>query len=80
MKEKTVKSIDSSLFNFLVENISVMVECDLEEKPSAFPYTIACSNFVRDLKHNHNKEFDEELFGEKLIGFMVDEITAQLPK
>lgn len=80
MGERIVKSIDSSLFNFLMENISVVAECDLEEKPSAFPYTIACSNFVRELKQNYNKDFDEDLFGEKLIGLMVDEISIQLPK
>lgn len=46
MKEEISKNIIKQLCNYFVDTICV----GLEESPDEFPYTLACINFIYELK------------------------------
>ena len=78
MKDKL--EFNQSLEQYLMENIKVMVECDLEEKVKEFPYTYAVNNLLNYLKIHHNIGFNENMISEFLLDKMVDEITNNITK
>jgi hypothetical protein len=71
--------INVDLVNYLIENIKVMSECDIEEKNKCFPYTRATNEFFQILKEEYGIQFSKDLISEKLLEKMINEIIINLP-
>lgn len=69
---------EEELINFLMENIKMLVESDIEEKIYKLPYTKATNEFIKTLKKGYNIKFKEELISEDLLDNMIDEIIKEL--
>lgn len=72
--------MNSKLFDYLMEHIKEMASCDIEDKPSCFPYTRNVGEMFEKLERDFNIEFDGDLISEKLLSNMVDEIVNSLPR
>lgn len=78
MKEPFI--VNTYLLDYLMKNIRLISECDIQEKVHKFPYTRSVSNFFQKLSYEYNIDFDEELISEKLLSKMIDEIEENLPR
>lgn len=78
MKEPFIVNID--LMDYLMKNIRLISECDIQEKAHSFPYTQSVSNFFHKMQFEYDIDFDEELISEKLLAKMIDEIENSLPR
>lgn len=78
MKEPFI--VNTYLLNYLMKNIRLISECDIQEKVHKFPYTRSVSNFFQKLEYEYDIDFDEELISEKLLSKMIDEIEESLPR
>ena len=71
MKEPFI--VNTDLLDYLMKNIRLISECDIQEKVHKFPYT-------RSVEYEYDIDFDEELISEKLLSKMIDEIEESLPR
>ena len=78
MKEPFI--VNTYLLDYLMKNIRLISECDIQEKVHKFPYTRSVSNFFQKLEYEYDIDFDEELISEKLLSKMIDEIEESLPR
>ena len=78
MKEPFI--VNTYLLDYLMKNIRLISECDIQEKVHKFPYTRSVSNFFQKLSYEYDIDFDEELISEKLLSKMIDEIEESLPR
>lgn len=78
MKEPFI--VNTYLLDYLMKNIRLISECDIQEKVHKFPYTRSVSNFFQKLSYEYDIDFDEELISEKLLLKMIDEIEESLPR
>ena len=78
MKEPFI--VNTDLLDYLMKNIRLISECDIQEKVDKFPYTRSVSNFFQKLEYEYDIDFDEELISEKLLSKMIDEIEESLPR
>lgn len=78
MKEPFI--VNTYLLDYLMKNIRLISECDIQEKVYKFPYTRSVSNFFQKLSYEYDIDFDEELISEKLLSKMIDEIEENLPR
>lgn len=78
MKEPFI--MNTYLLDYLMKNIRLISECDIQEKVHKFPYTRSVSNFFQKLSYEYDIDFDEELISEKLLSKMIDEIEESLPR
>lgn len=78
MKEPFI--VNTDLLDYLMKNIRLISECDIQEKVHKFPYTRSVSNFFQKLEYEYDIDFDEELISEKLLSKMIDEIEGSLPR
>ncbi len=78
MKEPFI--VNTDLLDYLMKNIRLISECDIQEKVHKFPYTRSVSNFFQKLEYEYDIDFDEELISEKLLSKMIDEIEESLPR
>lgn len=78
MKEPFI--VHTYLLDYLMKNIRLISECDIQEKVHKFPYTRSVSNFFQKLSYEYDIDFDEELISEKLLSKMIDEIEESLPR
>lgn len=78
MKEPFI--VNTYLLDYLMKNIRLISECDIQEKVHKFPYTRSVSNFFQKLSYEYDIDFDEELISEKLLSKMIDEIEENLPR
>ena len=72
--------VNIDLIDYLMKNIRLISECDIQEKAHSFPYTRSVSNFFQKIKFEYDIDFDEELISEKLLAKMIDEIENSLPR
>lgn len=72
--------LDKDLSNYLMKNIQTIMECDVEEKMTSFPYTRTTSEFFQKLKFNYDIDFSEKLISEDLLDKMIEEIEKSLPR
>lgn len=63
-----------------MENIQMVMENDVEEKMTQFPYTRLTSEFFQKLKFMYDIDFNEELISEDLLDKMIDEVERSLPR
>lgn len=78
MKEPFI--VNTYLLDYLMKNIRLISECDIQEKVHKFPYTRSVSNFFQKLSYEYDIDFDEELISEELLSKMIDEIEENLPR
>lgn len=78
MKEPFI--VNTYLLDYLMKNIRLISECDIQEKVHKFPYTRSVSNFFQKLSYEYDIDFDEELISEKLLSKMIYEIEESLPR
>lgn len=78
MKEPFI--VNTYLLDYLMKNIRLISECDIQEKVHKFPYTKSVSDFFQKLSYEYDIDFDEELISEKLLSKMIDEIEESLPR
>ncbi len=78
MKEQFI--VNTYLLDYLMKNIRLISECDIQEKVHKFPYTRSVSNFFQKLSYEYDIDFDEELISEELLSKMIDEIEENLPR
>ena len=78
MKEPFI--VNTYLLDYLMKNIRLISECDIQEKVHKFPYTRSVSNFFQKLSYEYDIDFDEKLISEKLLSKMIDEIEENLPR
>lgn len=78
MKEPFI--VNTDLLDYLMKNIRLISECDIQENVHKFPYTRSVSNFFQKLEYEYDIDFDEELISEKLLSKMIDEIEESLPR
>ena len=78
MKEPFI--VNSYLLDYLMKNIRLISEYDIQEKVHKFPYTRSVSNFFQKLLYEYDIDFAEELISEKLLSKMIDEIEESLPR
>lgn len=78
MKEPFI--VNTYLLDYLMKNIRLISECDIQEKVHKFPYTRSVSNFFQKLSYEYDIDFNEELISEKLLSKMLDEIEESLPR
>ncbi len=78
MKEPFI--VNTYLLDYLMKNIRLISECDIQEKVHKFPYTRSVSNFFQKLSYEYDIDFDKELISEKLLSKMIDEIEENLPR
>ncbi|MDO5568598.1 MAG: hypothetical protein Q4G04_00595 [bacterium] len=72
--------MNSALENYLLENISTIIKCDVEEKKVKYPYTREVSNMFQKLKFIYDIDFDEKLISEDLLDKMIDEIEENIQR
>ena len=72
--------VNANLIDYLIENIKVISECDIEEKVHSFPYTRMVSNFFQRLKFEYDIDFDKRLISEYLLDKMIDEVIKSLSR
>lgn len=58
----------------------MVMENDVEEKMTQFPYTSLTSEFFQKLKFMYDIDFNEELISEDLLDKMIDEVERSLPR
>lgn len=80
IKVKEPFIVNTDLLDYLMKNIRLISECDIQEKVHKFPYTRSVSNFFQKLEYEYDIDFDEELISEKLLSKMIDEIEESLPR
>ena len=80
IKVKEPFIVNTDLLDYLMKNIRLISECDIQEKVHKFPYTRSVSNFFQKLEYEYDIDFDEELTSEKLLSKMIDEIEESLPR
>lgn len=80
IKVKEPFIVNTNLLDYLMKNIRLISECDIQEKVHKFPYTRSVSNFFQKLEYEYDIDFDEELISEKLLSKMIDEIEESLPR
>ena len=80
IKVKEPFIVNTDLLDYLMKNIRLISECDIQEKVHKFPYTRSVSNFFQKLEYEYDIDFDEELISEKLLSKMIDEIKESLPR
>lgn len=80
IKVKEPFIVNTDLLDYLMKNIRLISECDIQEKVHKFPYTRSVSNFFQKLEYEYDIDFDEELISEKLLSKMIDEIEGSLPR
>ncbi len=80
IKVKEPFIVNTDLLDYLMKNIRLISECDIQEKVHKFPYTRSVSNFFQKLEYEYDIDFDEELISEKLLSKMIDEIEERLPR
>ena len=80
IKVKEPFIVNTDLLDYLMKNIRLVSECDIQEKVHKFPYTRSVSNFFQKLEYEYDIDFDEELISEKLLSKMIDEIEESLPR
>ncbi len=78
MKEPFI--VNTYLLDYLMKNIRLISECNIQEKVHKSPYTRSVSNFFQRLSYEYDIDFDEELISEKLLSKMIDEIEENLPR
>ena len=78
MKEQFI--VNTYLLDYLMKNIRLISECDIQEKVHKFPYTRSVINFFQKLSYEYDIDFDEELISEELLSKMIDEIEENLPR
>lgn len=80
IKVKEPFIVNTDLLDYLMKNIRLISECDIQERVHKFPYTRSVSNFFQKLEYEYDIDFDEELISEKLLSKMIDEIEESLPR
>lgn len=80
IKVKEPFIVNTDLLDYLMKNIRLISERDIQEKVHKFPYTRSVSNFFQKLEYEYDIDFDEELISEKLLSKMIDEIEESLPR
>lgn len=80
IKVKEPFIVNTDLLDYLMKNIRLISECDIQEKVHKFPYTRSVSNFFQKLEYEYDIDFDEELISEKLLSKMINEIEESLPR
>ena len=80
IKVKEPFIVNTDLLDYLMKNIRLISECDIQEKVHKFPYTRSVSNFFQKLEYEYDIDFDEKLISEKLLSKMIDEIEESLPR
>lgn len=76
MKEKALKDIVSMICNDYIDTILV----GIEEYKKDFPYTIACSNFIAELKEKNVVVEFNDIFISKIIDKLYREISNYLAR
>lgn len=76
MKEKTTREIISMIYDDCIETILV----GIDEYKTDFPYTIACSNFIVELKSKNTVIKFNEIFKDEVKDKMLDEIIKYLER
>lgn len=56
MKEPFI--VNTYLLDYLMKNIRLISECDIQEKVHKFPYTRSVSNFFQKLSYEYDIDFD----------------------
>ena len=64
IKVKEPFIVNTNLLDYLMKNIRLISECDIQEKVHKFPYTRSVSNFFQKLEYEYDIDFDEELISE----------------
>lgn len=80
IKVKEPFIVNTDLLDYLMKNIRLISECDIQERVHKFPYTRSVSNFFQKLEYEYDIDFDEKLISEKLLSKMIDEIEESLPR
>ena len=73
-------AMNKSLSDYLMENIQTVMESDVEEKMTQFPYTRMTSEFFQKLKFIYDIDFDKKLISEDLLDKMMNEVERSLPR
>ena len=60
IKVKEPFIVNTNLLDYLMKNIRLISECDIQEKVHKFPYTRSVSNFFQKLEYEYDIDFDEE--------------------
>lgn len=68
--------INNELMDYIIENIEILIENEMEENPNKFPYTISFNKIFNEEKI----KFSEDLLSENLLSIIVEEILMNMHK
>ena len=62
--------------DYVIEDIKILIENEMEEHPNKFPYTIAFNKIFNEEKI----KFSDDLLSENLLSIIVEEILTNMHK
>lgn len=68
--------INNEFMEYIIEDVTALIENELEEHSNKFPYTIAFNKIFYESKI----KFSEELLSENLLSIIVEEILMNMYK
>lgn len=72
--------LNKGLENYILDSLSTVIECDVEEKMVKYPYTREVSNMFQRLKFIYDIDFNRKLISEDLLDKMIEEIEENIPR
>ena len=68
--------INNAFMDYVIEDIKILIENEMEEHPNKFPYTIAFNKIFNEEKI----KFSDDLLSENLLSIIVEEILTNMHK
>lgn len=68
--------INNEFMEYIIEDVTALIENEMEEHPNKFPYTLTFNKIFNETKI----KFSKDLLSENLLSIIVEEILMNMHK